>query len=70
MAIDPTPPVIEPLALRSVDAARASGVSLRTFQSLLAAGTIPSLKVGRIRLVPVAALRAWLTAQTEKGAQQ
>lgn len=61
---------IEPIACRSSDGAKALGVSLRTFQSLLAAGAIPSAKVGRVRLVPVAALRAWLEAQVEKGARQ
>ena len=56
----PKRPPCTPLALRPVDAARALGVSPRTFHTWMKSGRIPCVRVGRCTLVPVAALSAWL----------
>lgn len=53
-----------PLALRTREAAAALGVSERTLQSLVSAGEVPHVRVGRAVLFPVRELRDWLTAQT------
>lgn len=68
VASEPTSPAVEPLALRPSDAAKALGISLRTLQFLLAAEVIPSIKLGRMRLVPVYGLKRWLEATQRGGA--
>ena len=44
-------------AFRSIKVSRAKG-----FQ-MLASGELPSIKVGRLRRIPVAALRSWVQKQ-------
>jgi excisionase family DNA binding protein len=48
------------LLLRPEEGADAIGVSRAKFSSLLAAGEIPSLKIGRSRRVPLDELEAWV----------
>lgn len=45
------------------DAARATGLSARTLQQAIAAGALPSIKVGRRRLLDPSDVRAWLNSQ-------
>jgi hypothetical protein len=61
MAETPRPPVdlSTRLALRKSEAAAALGVSDRTFRTLRP--HIPTVTVGETELVPVDALREWLT---------
>lgn len=47
--------------------AHIAGVSERTMRTLIHAGEVPSAKIGRRRLVPRAAFRAWLDRQVEHG---
>lgn len=56
------------LALRARDAARALSISERKLSDLVARGEIASVRVDRVRLFPVDALRAWLAARSEGGA--
>jgi excisionase family DNA binding protein len=49
------------LALRPPEAARALGLSERTFRSLLP--TLPHVRTGGAVLIPVEALRRWLESQ-------
>ena len=51
---------VEPLALRPEAAFALIGISRAFGFRLLADGRLPSVKVGGVRLVPTAALRAWL----------
>lgn len=53
----------EPLAVRARDAAKILGVSERTLAKFVAAGEIPSAKIGKSRLFRVAALEQWLRDQ-------
>jgi len=48
------------LALVPREAAQALGVSERTVGTWIADGTIPSVLIGRCRLIPVDSLRQWL----------
>ncbi len=57
--VEPVPRV----ALQPREAAQAVGVSERTMSAWLNDGTIPSVKLGRCRLVPVDVLRQWLAEQ-------
>ena len=44
------------LFYRPQEAADVLGISVRKMRQLIAAGTVPSVRLGRTRLVPVAAL--------------
>jgi excisionase family DNA binding protein len=54
--IQATPPVVEQKAVSVEEAARKLGISKPLAKRLVAAGEIPSLKLGARRLVPVAAI--------------
>lgn len=69
--------IVEHLALRPRDAAKALGLSARTLWALTAPrGPIPCLRVGHGKrqsvLYPIALLKKWLAEQagTEKGGVQ
>jgi excisionase family DNA binding protein len=51
------------LAIGISEAARRLGVSSRTLASLISANRIASCKIGRRRIVPVAALEAFVNRQ-------
>ena len=51
---------IEPLALRPVDAAKALGVSLSTFERLVKSGELPYVRINNARVFSVEALQEWL----------
>jgi excisionase family DNA binding protein len=53
----------EKLMLRPIEAADAIGVSRSKAYELIAAGQIPSVKVGGCVRVPVVALQAWIADQ-------
>ena len=54
------------LALRPRDAAKALGISERLLWQLTREGAIPSVKVGRCTLYPVAILEKWLADEAAK----
>ena len=58
------------LALRPAEAARALGLSERTLWTLADAGTVPSVRVGKLRLFPVAVLQRWLIAQAGQAGKE
>jgi excisionase family DNA binding protein len=58
----------ERLMLRPNEAAEAIGVSRSKAYELIAAGQIPSVKVGGCVRVPVAALQAWINSQLQQTA--
>ena len=47
---------VKRLFYRPQEAADVLGISVRKVHELIAAGTVPSVRLGRTRLVPVAAL--------------
>ena len=47
---------VKRLFYRPQEAADVLGISVRKMRHLIAAGTVPSVRLGRTRLVPVAAL--------------
>ena len=49
-----------PLAVAPAEAARLAGVGRTTLYAALSSGALPSLKLGRRRLIKLDALRAWL----------
>jgi excisionase family DNA binding protein len=51
------------LGIGMTEAARRLGVSSRTVASLISENRIPSYKIGRRRIVPVAALEAFVNRQ-------
>ncbi len=53
----------EPLALGMHQAARVMGISQRTLFTLLKAGDVPHVRIGRRVLFRRAALEAWLAAR-------
>ncbi len=58
----------ERLAYRPAEVGEAIGVSRSKAYELIAAGEIPSVKVGGCVRVPVAALQAWIARQlAERG---
>jgi excisionase family DNA binding protein len=50
----------EPLAVSPVEAARLTGVGRTTIYLALGSGALPSMKIGKRRLIAIEALRAWL----------
>lgn len=59
----PRPPVAQRLTLSVDEAAGLLGVAPRTLRSMIAAGTFPTLRIGRRVLVPRAGLDAWIAAR-------
>lgn len=52
--------MLETLAVRPVDAARAIGVSRSHLYALLKGGLLPSVRIGKSIRIPVDALRGWI----------
>ena len=68
----PNPPrvgsaVTPKLALSIDEAAEALSLSARTIEAMVKARELPTIRVGRRVLLPVAALVDWLAEQTETG---
>ena len=63
--VEPIPRV----ALSPAEAALSAGLCERTLSDLVVSGEIPSVKVGRRRLIPVRELRKWLSRRSEGGAE-
>lgn len=58
----------ERLALSVTEAAEALGISRPSVYQLIAQENgLPSFRCGRRRLIPVAALRAWIEAEAQAG---
>ena len=55
----------ESLSMRPREAAAALGVSVSTLDRLTKLGQIPSVKLGRVVLYPVASLRQFLNLRTQ-----
>lgn len=51
------------------EAAGIVGVSVRTMQTLIAGGTVPSFTVGRRRIVRRSALIAWMQREERRAAR-
>ncbi|MCC6681136.1 MAG: helix-turn-helix domain-containing protein [Phycisphaeraceae bacterium] len=65
------PITIEPvprMALRIVEAAESLGISPRTMADLIAARVVPTVRIGRVVLIPVDQLRAWLSERAQQRA--
>lgn len=60
--------MIEPLAVTISDAARLIGCGRSKFYQLVQSKQIKILKLGRKSVVPLASLRAFLTAKSEEEA--
>lgn len=58
----------ERILLRPSEVGEAIGVSRSKAYELIAAGKIPSVKVGNCVRVPVDGLKAWITAQVSEQA--
>jgi excisionase family DNA binding protein len=60
----------EPLLLRVEEAAAALQIGRNKVYELAAAGTIPSLHIGRVLRIPAEGLRDWIRAQAAHGGQK
>ena len=58
--------VIEPLALRPRDAARALGISERLLWDWTRTEGVPHVRIGNVVLYPVAGLERWLDERSER----
>lgn len=58
---------VERLLLRPAEAAQAIGVSRSRMYELINSGEIPSVKVGRVKRVPVDKLREWIERNSGDG---
>jgi excisionase family DNA binding protein len=56
----------ERLLFRPAEAGEAIGVSRSTVYALIAAGTIPSIRINGIVRVPVDGLKAWIARQAQE----
>ena len=56
--------VHEPIAISVAEAAERIGVSRAALYPLVMSGDIPSIKIGKRRLVPISALRGWVEQHT------
>jgi len=54
---------VDQLLLNPEEVARALGISRTSTYELLRREELPSIKIGRSRRIPAAALRAWVDAQ-------
>jgi len=63
----PNVPTTERLTLRKGEAAQALGVSERTIHTLVQSGELPSLKMGRVVLIPVAGIQTFIASQVQTG---
>jgi excisionase family DNA binding protein len=54
---------LERLLLRPAEAGEVLGISRSKTYELIASGVIPSIRIGRGRLVPADALRGWVNKQ-------
>lgn len=62
-------PTTERLALRKKETAQTMGVSERMIHSMVQSGELPSFKMGRVVLIPVEGIKAYMEARTQKGGQ-
>lgn len=63
-----TPPSAESEALSVEDAARRAGISRTFIYANISSGALPSVKIGRRRLVRIEALRHWLKSMEKAAA--
>ncbi len=61
------PPVVQPLALRAEEAAKALGIGKTTLWSMTNRGEIPVVRIGRRVLYPIAALQEYLARRAKGG---
>ena len=54
---------------RKDEVASTLGISERKVHDLIKSGELPSFKVGRVVLIPVAGVRAFIAAQVQTGGQ-
>jgi excisionase family DNA binding protein len=58
---------VEPLAVSVERAAMMAGVGRTTLYAALSSGSLPSLKIGKRRLIKVQALETWINAHADAG---
>ncbi len=58
---------IEPLLLRTDEAARVLGIGRSTLYALIASGELPVVRIGRATRIPMAALVRWVEAHAVGG---
>jgi excisionase family DNA binding protein len=56
--------MLEPLLLRPIEAAKLLGLSRSTVYEMIAAGELPSVRLGHSIRVPLAALKDWIEERT------
>jgi len=66
--ITPRDPMIQPLSLRPVDAAKALGISERLLWSWTREQWVPHVRIGNVVLYPVEELNRWLNERTMRAA--
>jgi excisionase family DNA binding protein len=62
-----TSPLLEPLQVDVIEAARLLRYSRAKIYEMLSRGELPSTRHGASRRIPVMALRAWVEAHTKHG---
>lgn len=62
-------PFVGRVTLRKREAAQSLGVSERTVHSMIASGQLRAVKLGRVVLIPVEAIQAFIRSGPEKGGQ-
>lgn len=65
MPFDPMEALNDRLLLKVERAAQALDLSRSQVAQMIATGELPSIKIGRSRRVPVAALRRWIADQAD-----
>ena len=55
---------LEPLLLRPIEAAKLLGIGRSKAYEMIAAGELPSVRLGQSIRVPLAALKAWIDEHT------
>lgn len=58
----------EPLLVKAEQGARMLGVGRATFYSMMAAGILPTVRIGRAVRVPLKGLREWVEKQSGNAA--
>lgn len=56
----------EPITVDVATAAKLVGLSRAAFYPLVMSGDVPSFKVGRRRLVPIAGLESWVARSSDQ----
>ena len=58
---------MEQLLLRPIEAAEVLGIGRSKIYELIAAGHVPSIRIGGSQRIPAEALRRWIDSQIKEG---